>query len=130
MIAYDYRRINRALQSIGIPTHPQCTRVLCDLCGYSLLLPLPPPVSCRCSRSLGFIYQCQATTLMHKCIHFKLIFILIPILPNMTRLTMTSWLNEKCEMVGRQFGSIVDCNLSFNNRSYISYILMSHQNNK
>ena len=31
-------------------------------------------------------------------------------------------------MVGRQFGSIVDCNLSFNNFSNIYYLLMSHQN--
>ena len=60
----------------------------------------------------------------------KKIFILIPILPNITKLIMTSWLSEKCEMVGRQFGSIVDCNLSFNNCSYISYLLMSHQKNK
>ena len=41
---------------------------------------------------------------------------------------MKSSLSEKYEMVGRQFGSIVDCNLSFNNFSYISYLLMSHQN--
>ena len=62
-----------------------------------------------------------------KCIHFKLI-LLIHILPNITKLIMTSWLSEKCEMVGGQFGSIVDCNLSFNNCSHISYLLMAHQN--
>ena len=94
----------------------------------NLLLPFPTPLSCCRSRSLGFIYQCQATTLMHKCIHFKLIFILILIMRNIIKLIMTSWLSEKCEMVGRQFGSIVDCNLSFNNCSYISYLLMGHQN--
>ena len=90
---------------------------------HNLVLSFPSSLSFRCSRSLGFIYKWQATTLMHKCIHFKLIFILILILPNITKLIMTNWFSEKCEMVGRQFGSIVDINLSFNNCSYISYLL-------
>ena len=78
--------------------------------------------------SPGFIYQCQATTLMHKWIHLKLIFILISIMRNITKLIMTSWISEKWEMVGRQFGLIVQSNLSFNNCSYIYNLLMSRQN--
>ena len=85
-------------------------------------------------RNFGFLLLCLVAVLaplglyinakqQHWCTNFKLIFILIPILPNITKLIMTSWLSEKCEMVGRQFGSIVDCNLSFNNCSYISYLL-------
>ena len=99
---------------------------LCHLlCLVAVLAPLVCHLLCLVAvlAPLGLYINSKQQHWCTKCIHFKLIFILIPILPNITKLIMTSWLKEKCEMVGRQFGSIVDCNLSFNNCSYISSLL-------
>ena len=96
----SWRRRRRRISCRLVPTKTLTYLTLGETIIFSILCHLLCLVAVLAP--LGLYINSKQQHWCTKCIHFKLIFILIPILPDITKLIMTSWLSEKCERVGRE----------------------------